>query len=619
VTGNLRPRVRFIPLLLPFAACSDYNLSNGSGPKGDTGEGGEFTPDTALGDMGLCDDPDMSRHDVQIDESCEAKPITGTFTPVIKWQQPAIGDAYATPVVGQLTDDNGNGIIDSGDTPDVVVANALGVTYAMSGKDGTILWSAGSVGAEPMTSAIGDLDGDGWPEVVSAGSYGMTAFSGRDGSVVWNAGAYGGGRTPPCGAVGIYDLDGDGKAEVVIGHSIWAWDGTLIEQGSGGDGSGHGWAAPYGVAADIDRDGKLEVVVGNAILSATGRPKWNNGKDDGFVAVADFDGDKYGEIVVAGLGSLRLQDHDGTVIWSRNDLTGTTIGPPTVADFDGDGEPEIGVAGMGQYVMVDTNGKTLWTRTTNDYSSGFTGSAVFDFEGDGQAEVVYADENDLFVFDGATGAVKLREAQHSSATCSESPSIADVDNDGHAEILYTSSAYSGSERGVTVIGDADNSWMPGRKVWNQHAYAITNINDDATVPASPDVNWLTYNTFRSADMSAADGGLLADAVPVLGDICNDECDNGHLYVTVVVGNQGLTDMPAGVPISIWSGSTWLATLYTDEVVAPGKSTKGLIFDLDPANVTDTLKVKADDDNGNAVLGECNEDNNVLKITKGLCK
>ena len=28
---------------------------------------------------------------------------------------------------------------------------------------------------------------------------------------------------------------------------------------------------------------------------------------------------------------------------------------------------------------------------------------------------------------------------------------------------------------------------------------------------------------------------------------------------------------------------------------------------------------ADDDNGAAVLAECNEDNNVLKITKGLCK
>ncbi|GDX80321.1 hypothetical protein LBMAG42_21320 [Deltaproteobacteria bacterium] len=606
--------------LLPFAAaCSDYNLNNSADPNGEGDSGDEFSPDTALGDMGQCGDPDMSRQEVGIDESCEAEAITGTFTPVIKWQQNGIGDAYVTPVVGQLTDDNGNGVIDAGDTPDVVVANYVGVVYAMSGDTGRILWQGGNLGAEPMTAAIGDLDGDGWPEVVGAGSSGMTAFNGKDGSVKWNAGAYSGGHTPPCGAVGIYDLDGDGTAEVVIGHTIWNYDGSIRARGAGGDGSGHEWAAAYGVAADIDRDGALDIVVGNAVLDANGATKWNNGKGDGFVAIANFDSDKKGEIVVAGTGDLRLQDHDGTVIWSRSRLTGSTIGPPTVADFDGDGEPEIGVAGMGSYTVVDTDGATLWTRTTNDYSSGFTGSAVFDFEGDGQAEVVYADENDVFVFDGATGAIKMKETQHSSATCSESPSIADVDNDGHADILYTSSVYSGPESGVTVISDADNSWMPGSHVWNQHAYAITNVNDDATIPASPDVNWDSYNTFRSADMSAADGGLLTDAVPALGDICNDECKSGHLYVTVVVGNQGLADLPAGVPISMWSGSTWLATLYTDEVVAPGKSTKGMIFDLDPAQITDTLKAKADDDEGIGVVVECNEDNNSMKITKGLCK
>ncbi len=611
--------MRTLPVLLLLVACSDYDLNSRIKPDGDSGGGDEFSPDTALGDMGLCGDPDMSRQEIGIDESCEAEAITGTFTPVIKWQQTAVGDAYVTPVVGQLTDDNGNGVIDGNDTPDVVVANAAGVTFAMSGADGSILWSGGNSGGEPMTSAIGDLDGDGWPEVVSAGTNGMTAFNGADGSVKWNAAAYSGGHTPPCGAVGIYDLDGNGQAEVVIGHSVWNYDGSLQSQGSGGDGSGHSWAAAYGVAADIDRDGKLEVVVGNALLNINGKVKWNNGYDDGFVAIGNFDGDDKGEIVVAGLGSLRLQDDDGTVIWSRNRLTGDTIGPPTIADFDGDGEPEIGVAGMGQYIVVDTDGSTLWTRTTNDYSSGFTGSAVFDFEGDGQAEVVYADENDLMVFDGATGAVKLRETRHSSATCSESPSVADVDNDGHADILYTSSVYSGPERGVTVISDANNSWMPARKVWNQHGYAITNVDDDGGIPTAPDVNWDSYNTFRSADMSAADGGLLADAVPALGDICNDECGNGHLYVTVVVGNQGLADLPAGVPISMWSGDTWLATLYTDEIVAPGKSTKGMIFDLDPALITDTLKAKADNDNGTSVVGECNEDNNSMKITKGLCK
>jgi len=290
-----------------------------------------------------------------------------------------------------------------------------------------------------------------------------------------------------------------------------------------------------------------------------------------------------------------------------------------VADFDGDGEPEIGVAGMGQYLVLDTDGAVLWSRTTNDYSSGFTGSAVFDFEGDGKAEAVYADENDLFVFDGATGAVKLQESAHSSATCSESPSIADVDNDGHAEILYSSSAYSGPEQGVTVIGDQKNSWMPGRHVWNQHAYAITNVEDDGSISPTPDVNWDSFNNFRSGDLSTAGNGELTDAVPALDDICNSECESGHLYVTVVVGNMGLAEMPAGVPISLWSSGVWLGSQYTDEAIPSGSSSKGLVFDVNPDLVSGSIQAKADDDNGVAVLSECNEDNNVLKITKGLCK
>ncbi len=41
-----------------------------------------------------------------------------------------------------------------------------------------------------------------------------------------------------------------------------------------------------------------------------------------------------------------------------------------------------------------------WQATTNDASSGNTGSAVFDFEGDGIAEAVYADETRLWSFAG---------------------------------------------------------------------------------------------------------------------------------------------------------------------------------------------------------------------------
>jgi hypothetical protein len=106
-------------------------------------------------------------------------------------------------------------------------------------------------------------------------------------------------------------------------------------------------------------------------------------------------------------------------------------GPPTVADFDGDGMPEIGIAGGSKYSVFDTDGAVLWSVTTQDASSAITGSSVYDFEGDGVADVVYGDEINLYVFSGNDGTVKLKYAPHNSGTAIEYPVIADVDNDGY--------------------------------------------------------------------------------------------------------------------------------------------------------------------------------------------
>ena len=50
-----------------------------------------------------------------------------------------------------------------------------------------------------------------------------------------------------------------------------------------------------------------------------------------------------------------------------------------------------------------------------------TGSSVFDFEGDGAAEVVYADEETLWIFDGATGTIEMAWTEHGSGTRFEYP------------------------------------------------------------------------------------------------------------------------------------------------------------------------------------------------------
>src|SRR5207245_3155482 len=108
------------------------------------------------------------------------------------------------------------------------------------------------------------------------------------------------------------------------------------------------------------------------------------------------------------------------------------------ADFRGDGAAGgafVGTCGLG--VLHGRDGTPMWTGASTDRSAGSTGSSVFDFDGDLRAEVVYADETRLRIFDGATGTVEY-ETCNTSFTAFEYPVIADVDADDHAEIVVAS-------------------------------------------------------------------------------------------------------------------------------------------------------------------------------------
>jgi len=577
-----------------------------TGTTSGTSTGGETGPV-------MCEPPDLTPGVVPVDASCTIEEMVGSWMPVVEWQDSSLGNSYTTPAIANCTDDNGDGEIDDLDIPDIAIATAGGAVHLLSGDGSGKHWTAPqNMGGEPSSATVADLDGDGRPEVVVSGSAGFFAWHADTGALMWQNPI--GGNKEVCGGNSVYDVDGDGSPEVVHGNRILnGQDGTLRGTGAVGFGTGHGSGyAAFGVVADLDQDGAQEVLVGNAAYDADGNTKWMNGQPDGFVAVGDFDDDEFGELVVAWYpGSVRLQDDDGTVLWTVN-VGGSTIGPPTIADFDGDGEPEIGVAGQNLYAVLDGDGTELWKKVIAD-GSGFTGSSVFDFEGDGKAEVVYADEQNLWVFDGATGDVKLQEMTHSSATCSEYPSIADVDNDGHAEIVATNSF------GVTVIGDMNNSWRRARTTWNQHSYHITNVVGPAgEIPSAQETNWLSFNNFRSAST----GGSAGDAVPVLLDLCAVDCPQ-KLIVAFQIGNGGTAVLPAGIHASLYGLDdmmqwVFLTGVVTDAEIAPGATSMGFVVELDPLAVGDGLRLVVDDDNGVDLIDECHEDNNTLEITDGLC-
>jgi hypothetical protein len=217
-----------------------------------------------------------------------------------------------------------------------------------------------------------------------------------------------------------------------------------------------------------------------------------------------------------------------------------------VADFDGDGEPEVGVAGLGAYTMFDSDGTVVWSNTTQDRSSSRTGSSVFDFEGDGVSEVVYADEEHLYIYSGPDGAVLLKLSDHASGTLYEYPLIADVDQDGSAEIVVASNDYAWAGwQGITVIGDRGSTWAPARPVWNQFAYSITNVEADGGIPLVQQPNWRSWNNFRAAGSEAGPPTWKADLGLGEPALCLDECSTGdHALLWLPVQNSGLVDAGA---------------------------------------------------------------------------
>lgn len=121
---------------------------------------------------------------------------------------------------------------------------------------------------------------------------------------------------------------------------------------------------------------------------------------------------------------------------------------------------------------------------------------AFDFLGDGIAEAMDADETQLFVFDGMGSA--LLTAPRQSGTGLEYPVVADIDNDGSAEILVVSNFQTpGGSPAVQAIRDVDDRWIQARRIWNQHTYHVSNVREDGTIPTIEPRSWDQLNTFRT--------------------------------------------------------------------------------------------------------------------------
>jgi hypothetical protein len=632
-------------------------------------------------------------------EVCEFVPPVGQFTPELDCAWPPSDlqvnggriHVVVSPIVGNLTDDNDDGLTNTDDVPDIAFlsrspgcCNKPATLRIISGEcndDGTTQEIASLNGAQMINDsplALGDLTNNGVPELVTISHNGSTGNNNTQqpqGVVVWTRTADDGStwevlwrntdyptwnvHTRGGAAISLADLDGNGEAEVIVGNVVLngqtgdlKWDGNVTSGGTGGIGN-NAFLGPASAVADIDLDGNQEVAAGNTLYDHDGTVLWtyeytSSGSAcqgpltcDGYTAFANFDADPEGEVVIVRQGEVFVLNHDGTLLWKKqipwDDCTNgqgereNESGPPTVADFDGDGRAEIGTAGADFYAVMDMDcdaaaapGGTvqgdcdpnfdgvLWAKPNQDCSSRATASSVFDFEGDGKAEMVYADENTFRIRAGADGALLYEDNSHSSNTRIEMPLVADVDNDGNSEIVVPSA----TGQALKIWGDSEDNWVRTRRVWNQHSYSVTNIDEDGSIPAHPEANWRNgrLNNFRQNTQPGGvfDAPDLAVESISLGGACTG-ADTAN--VTVTVANRGALGEPAGIPVNVAvehdGNTTVIDTLQTTQRLLPGQTeVLSTLWTIPDGFWQDGFVLRAGID-PDGEINECDETNNEL--------
>jgi hypothetical protein len=451
---------------------------------------------------------------------CSESAPPNSFEPEIQWTWTGPdGEAYSivTPLVANLTDDDDNGEIDLCDTPDVVVVastssgfpNQPGHIYVLDGATGALHFKVEAAVDHTVTPAIGDIDGDGLPEIVAAVVGGAPIAFEHDGTTKWQSNT--GWSAAYSGALALADLDNDGDVEIIAGNQLYDHNGA------------HLWTAPQpagnwsaSAAADLDNDGDLEVVLGHAAYHHDGSLYYQAAIQPGYPSIADLDNDGLPEVLVSNQSGLSMLEHDGTIKYKdlrpTGDPSGSTtwLRPSTVHDFDGDELAEFAVSSANNYTVYEGDATIVWKATVSD-QSGIAAGTAFDFLGDGIAEAMYADENFMFVFDGS--GAELLKTPRTSGTLSEYPIVADIDNDGSAEIVVVSCQYLNNQASPTVqvIRDKDDRWIQARRIWNQHTYHVTNVREDSSIPQFEIPSWESLNTFRTN--AQIEGGGVCMPIP----------------------------------------------------------------------------------------------------------
>jgi Ca2+-binding RTX toxin-like protein len=495
----------------------------------------------------------------------------------------AVGSFPLSVALGDL---NGDGVLD------MVVANVGSDNVSVMLGDGHSGFTAASgspvaVGSEPSSVALGDLDGDGHLDIVAAnnGSNTISVLLGNgNGGFAAAAGSpLAVGLIPLSVALG--DLDGNGNLDIVTADFNSNAVSVLLGNGAGGFTAAPGspvavGTGPRSVAlGDLNGDGNLDIVTADSnsntvsvllgdgaggFAAAAGSPV-AVGLLPSSVALGDLNGDGSLDVVTANAGSnnvsVLLGDGNGGFAPAAGSPVAIGSQPSSVAlgDLDGNGHLDI--------VAANSNSNNV-SVLLGDGTGGFTAASPAATAGTGPASVAlgYLDtaqttnEDTPLVFSAArNNAIVISDADgdnqmvtlsagHGKLTLSGTSGLTfSSGGNGQASMTFsgTLAAINTALTGLTYLSDLNYN--------GADALAITSSDGlDQTHSTAP----ITLNAVNDRATAEPDAVATNEATVLTGNLF---ADNG----------QGPDNDPEGDPFSVTKINGVAVTQGTPITLASG--------------------------------------------------